>query len=218
MRLDALGAARPPFFSLLAQRKEGKRKGTPTAWSPLRSDCPALLGQNRRCGTPSLRSVRQSSLLPVLSCGARLHRRGPRAHRGRLQRQPPSMQPSIAVLGGGKRALSDRAQPRGKLGRSPEAIQGVGQAVPAVVGHSPTRCSVVDYCHPFPVDAAEHRRDQTDQREDCLSERSERVPQRPFGIEKRREPLVADEGQVSGCPFFSSLFFGQAKKRDLRAG
>src|SRR5210317_649981 len=26
---DALGSARQPFFSLLAQRKEGKRKGTP---------------------------------------------------------------------------------------------------------------------------------------------------------------------------------------------
>ena len=31
-------------LSLLAQGKEGKRKGTPKAWSPLRSDCPAILG------------------------------------------------------------------------------------------------------------------------------------------------------------------------------
>ncbi|MDJ0740480.1 MAG: hypothetical protein QNJ91_12235, partial [Gammaproteobacteria bacterium] len=41
--MKALGGAHPPFFSLLAQRKEGKRKGTLKAWSPLRSDCPALL-------------------------------------------------------------------------------------------------------------------------------------------------------------------------------
>jgi hypothetical protein len=59
-RLDALGAARPPFFLLLAQKKEGKEKGTPTAWSPLRTDHPALLGQNRRCGTRDLRSLKQS--------------------------------------------------------------------------------------------------------------------------------------------------------------
>jgi hypothetical protein len=71
LEIDALGGARPilnagaaphaGLFSLLAQRKETKRKGTPRlglrfASTPLRSSL-----ENGRCGTPSLSSVKQSS-------------------------------------------------------------------------------------------------------------------------------------------------------------
>ena len=43
----ALGGAHPPFFLLLAQKKEGKEKGTAKAWPALRADYPALLGAKR---------------------------------------------------------------------------------------------------------------------------------------------------------------------------
>ena len=51
--LKAGGGPRAPFFSLLAQRKEGKRKGTPTTCPSLRCGFPARFGQNRRCGIVS---------------------------------------------------------------------------------------------------------------------------------------------------------------------
>jgi len=73
--LNALGGARPHSFLLLVQKKRIKEKDTRRLAPCCRKGFPALLGQNRRCGTRDLRSLRQSSLLPVLTCDARRRQR-----------------------------------------------------------------------------------------------------------------------------------------------
>jgi hypothetical protein len=57
-------------------KKTKQKKGHP---HDLPFGFPARLVQNRRCGTRGLRPLRQSSLLPVLACGARLRQGGPGA-------------------------------------------------------------------------------------------------------------------------------------------
>ena len=107
---NALGSARQPFFLLLVQKKEGKEKD-PRRLAPCwRKGFPALLGQNRRCGTRDLRSLRQSSLLPVLSCDARRRQRDRGALIGLQSAPSPWCSRAPQVEKGSARGLSDRAQ------------------------------------------------------------------------------------------------------------
>jgi hypothetical protein len=50
---DALGGARPPFFLLLAQKKEGKEKGTPRLGLRCAPTALRASAQDRRCGSAS---------------------------------------------------------------------------------------------------------------------------------------------------------------------
>ena len=63
-----------------------------------------------------------------------------------------------------------------------------------------------------PLGAAEHRRAKTDQREDCLTERSEGVPQRPFSAEERRE-VGAQRRPSRGVPFLLPSFLWANKEK-----
>ena len=65
--LIALGGAHPPYFSLLAQRKVGKRNGTPRLGRCCAPTALRASAQDRRCGTRDLRSLRQSSRSSVLT-------------------------------------------------------------------------------------------------------------------------------------------------------
>jgi hypothetical protein len=58
---EALGSARQPFFLLFAQKKEGKENGTPRLGLRFAPTALRASAENGRCGTPALRSVRQSS-------------------------------------------------------------------------------------------------------------------------------------------------------------
>ena len=175
--LKALGSARQPFFLLLAEKKEGKEKGTPRlglryAPTALRfSPFPARVDSLPALGQTCTRLIPEKAAM--LGCT-----KGEEVLRSRLR--PP--RPVNAAVG--------RAAP-GDVRRTEPVLPG---------------------WQPVPVDAAEHRRQKTDQREDCPSDRRSRVPQRPFCAEKRREPLASGEGQVVGGLFFWVLFFGRAKK------
>ena len=57
---------------------------------------------------------------------------------------------------------------------------------------------------PHPLGAAEHRRRKTDKREDCLTEQSEGVPQRPFSAEARRA-IGAQRRSSLGVPFLLAM-------------
>ena len=90
-------------------------------------------------------------------------------------------------------------------GRITNPLQG-GLGPPQDVGHSPT------YGVPRPLGAAEHHRQKTDQREDCLTERSEGVPQRPFSAEERRE-VGAKRRPSRGVPFLLPSFLWASKEK-----
>ena len=65
---------------------------------------------------------------------------------------------------------------------------------------------------PRPVGAAEHRRTGSEKREDCLSDRRERVPQRRFRAEKHRAPGASTEGKSSGALSFAYFSLGKQRK------
>ncbi len=70
----------------------------------------------------------------------------------------------------------------------------------------------VGYGVPCPVGAAEHRRTGSEKREDCLSDRRERVPQRRFRAEKHRAPGASAEGKSSGALSFAHFSLGKQRK------
>ena len=66
LRADVFRLRWPTFASpsfLFAQRKN-QRKRPPRLWSSSAAAVPALLGQNRRCGTRDLRRLRRTRLFP----------------------------------------------------------------------------------------------------------------------------------------------------------
>ncbi|MCB1792776.1 MAG: hypothetical protein KDJ24_20875, partial [Gammaproteobacteria bacterium] len=66
-----------------------------------------------------------------------------------------------------------------------------------------------------PLGAAEHRRSKTDKREDCLTERSEGVPQRPFSAEERRAIGAARRSSLGGALSFAFFSLGKQRKEGL---
>jgi hypothetical protein len=68
---------------------------------------------------------------------------------------------------------------------------------------------------PNPLGAAEHRRSKTEKREDCLTERSEGVPQRPFSAEERRAVGAQRRPSCRGALFFAFFLLGKQKKEGL---
>lgn len=82
------------------------------------------------------------------------------------------------------------------------------------------RCSAASTglgCAPRPLGAAEHRRQKTEKREDCLTERSEGVPQRPFCAEERRE-VGAQRRPSLGVPFLFVAFLWASKEKGPACG
>ena len=69
----------------------------------------------------------------------------------------------------------------------------------------------------YPLGAAEHRRSKTDKREDCLTERSEGVPQRPFSAEERRA-VGAQRRPSRGVPFLLPSFLWASKEKKGACG
>ncbi len=64
----------------------------------------------------------------------------------------------------------------------------------------------------IPVGAAEHRRYKSDKREDCLTERSEGVPQRPFCAEERRAVGAKRRPSLRGALSFAFFSLGKQRK------
>ena len=104
---------------------------------------------------------------------------------------------------------------------SPQAALLSGENLPDIhkthVDGFSNRCRLelrigVGYGVPCPVDAAEHRRTGSEKREDCLSDRRERVPQRRFRAEKRRAPGASAEGKSSGALSFGSFSLGKQRQ------
>ncbi len=123
---DALGSARQPFFLLLVQKKEGKEKDPRRLAPCCRKGFPALLGQNRRCGTRDLRSLRQSSLLPVLSCDARRRQRDRGALIGLRSAPSPWCSRASQPFPEASACMSDR--PQGGSSRAPETARSTGKS------------------------------------------------------------------------------------------
>ncbi len=70
---------------------------------------------------------------------------------------------------------------------------------------------------PGPVGAAEHRRAGSEKREDCLSDRRERVPQRRFRAEKRRAPGAQRRASLR-VPFLLVPFLWASKEKERACG
>jgi hypothetical protein len=123
-------------------------------------------------------------------------------------------------------ALALRAPQAATIGLLPDlSLAALGQTTLACL--RPTlRCSAASTGwgrtdpateYPGPLGAAEHRRQKTDQREDCLTDRREGVPQRPFSAEARRA-VGAQRRPSLGVPFsLPSFFWASKRKKGWRA-
>ncbi|MDQ0588968.1 hypothetical protein QFZ47_003077 [Variovorax paradoxus] len=182
---------RASYFSLLRQRKVGKRKAT-------------LLSASLRCATGNLRCSTPAGV-----------RRTRFAQTAAALIPPPSALLGAYRRGGSRRAIASlgRGQPQ-QPNSIPTANTNHRRRCAPAVAWWPSAAKARVVCPPLCMRRGAERF--ADQGRSCLSEASSADPAKR---EHRRLPHSAAKGsQTVGSPFFCLRFFGEAKKSRSPAG
>ena len=110
MDFESAGLSAPALLFFACPKKRRQKKGHPTAWSPLRSDFPALLAVSGARELPPFGRSDMHALVSGNGCDARLHQGGRGAPLPATGTPVPLTPPSIAGPDREKRGLSERSE------------------------------------------------------------------------------------------------------------